>query len=86
MYLLFNLLSRREEILLKAKGSTYPEINKSTFRNMDVFMPDKVLLIDFNELAYANIKQVRILQKQNHALRQARNLLLPKLMNGEVEV
>jgi type I restriction enzyme S subunit len=34
MYLLFNLMSRVEEIRSNAKGTTYPEISKSRFRDM----------------------------------------------------
>jgi type I restriction enzyme S subunit len=34
MYLLFNLLSRVNEIRSNAKGTTYPEISKDRFREM----------------------------------------------------
>jgi type I restriction enzyme S subunit len=86
MYMLFNLMNRNEEIILRAGGTTYKEINKSTFRNMDMLMPSKSLLIEFENYVYAFIKQSRSLKKQIKALTQARDILLPHLMNGEIAV
>lgn len=86
MYLLFNLMNRVEEIRSNAKGTTYPEISKGRFRDMDIIMPTSTLLTEFNELAWDIIRQVRILKKSMDKLEKARDLLLPRLMNGEVAV
>ncbi|CCI18206.1 Putative restriction modification system protein (fragment) [Microcystis aeruginosa PCC 9807] len=39
-------------------------------------------------LAFANpiYTQIHVLEQQNQKLKQARDILLPKLMNGEIEV
>ena len=86
LYLLHNLMGRKEEILLRAGGTTYKEINKTTFRNMSLVIPPDHLLKQFDSFAYDVVKQVRILKKQDAALKQARDLLLPRLMNGEIKV
>ncbi len=86
MYLLYNLISRREEIILRANGATYREINKSTFREMPVVLPSKGVLLEFSSQAYTLLQQVRLLKKQNLKLQQARDILLPKLMSGEIDV
>ena len=86
MYLLFNLLNRVNEIRSNAKGTTYPEISKGRFREMDIIIPGKTLMNQFGEIAYDVIRQVRCLMRSNMNLTQARDLLLPKLMNGEVAV
>jgi type I restriction enzyme S subunit len=86
MYLLFNLLSRVNEIRSNAKGTTYPEISKGRFREMDITIPSKILMEQFGEIAYDVIRQVRCLMRSNMNLTKARDLLLPKLMNGEVAV
>ena len=86
MYLLFNLLSRVNEIRSNAKGTTYPEISKGRFREMDIIIPGKTLMNQFGEIAYDVIRQVRCLMRSNMNLTQARDLLLPKLMNGEMVV
>jgi len=86
MYLLHNLMNRREEILLRAGGATYKEINKSTFRGMEIVIPDSKVLLPFQKFAYDCIRQTRLLKKQNALLIEARDILLPKLMSGEIEV
>lgn len=86
MYLLFNLMNRVDEIRSNAKGTTYPEISKGRFRGMDVVVPSEPLTKSFSEAVYPMVRQVRCLKKQAVALRRARDVLLPRLMSGEVVV
>jgi type I restriction enzyme S subunit len=86
MYLLHNLMQRVEEIRSHAGGSTYREINKTRFRNFEILIPSNFLLKQFQDQAYKILQQVRLLNKQNQKLSQARDLLLPRLMNGEITV
>jgi type I restriction enzyme S subunit len=86
MYMLQNLIYRKEQIISLAGGTTYKEINKTTFRNMNIVIPSLELLKEYEEFAYNLIKQVRIVKKQNQKLIEARDILLPRLMNGEIPV
>ena len=86
MYLLFNLMSRVTEIRSNAKGTTYPEISKGRFRGMDIIVPSKTLVTEFGGIASDIIQQVRRLKQSMFKLQAARDLLLPRLMNGEVAV
>ncbi len=86
MYLLFNLMSRVTEIRSNAKGTTYPEISKGRFRGMEVIVPSKTLVNEFAGFASDIILQVRRLKQSMFKLQAARDLLLPRLMNGEVVV
>ena len=86
MYLLHNLMYRVEEIRSHAGGTTYAEISKTRFRNLDIVIPSKLLLEQFQEQAHKIFQQVQLLQKQNQKLQAARDLLLPRLMNGEINV
>ena len=86
MFLLLNLMSRKDEIRQKAGGATYLEINKSTFRKLIVIKPDDTLLNEFQSITYTILKRISALKKQSDLLKQARDKLLPKLMNGEIEV
>ena len=86
MYLLFNLMSRVEEIRSNAKGTTFTEISKGRFREMNVVVPTRTLVNEFAEFANDVIRQVRNLKKSTLKLERARDLLLPRLMNGEVAV
>lgn len=85
-YLLHNLMFRKDEIESKAGGTTYKEINKSTFRAMTIAWPDKTLAQAFSDFARDVMQQVRALKRQNEKLAQARDLLLPRLMSGDLAV
>ena len=86
MYLLHNLMHRVEEIRSHAGGATYKEISKGKFRALPVDIPEASLLREFEEQASTFHAQVRNLHTMNQKLAQARDLLLPRLMNGEIAV
>ena len=86
MYLLFNLMHRVEEIRSHAGGSTYREISKAKFKALSITMPDSALLREFEERASDLHAQIRTLHTVNQRLAQARDLLLPRLMNGTTAV
>ena len=86
MYLLQNLMYRVEEIRTHAGGATYKEISKGKFRALPVVIPEASALREFEDQASTLHKQIRTLHKQNQKLAQARDLLLPRLMNGEIAV
>ena len=86
MYLLFNLMSRVDEIRKKAGGSTYLEISKSVFRNFDIVCPSEIILLQFQDKASLVLKKEKTLSLQLRLLAEARDRLLPKLMSGEITV
>ena len=86
MYLLYNLINRVEEIRIKAGGSTYLEISKSVFRNFDIICPAQSVIKKFQGKAHCFLERTRIIAKQIRLLTEARDRLLPKLMNGEINV
>lgn len=86
MYLLHNLMDRVEEIRSHAGGATYKEISKGKFKALPVVVPDMALSREFDEHASDLHEQVRALHSMNQKLAQARDLLLPRLMNGEIVV
>jgi type I restriction enzyme S subunit len=51
---------------------------------MDVAIPEDNALIEFNNVVEPLMQQVRILAKQNAFLATARDMLLPRLMKGEL--
>jgi type I restriction enzyme S subunit len=86
LYLLFHLSDRVEEIGSMGSGSTYPEVSRSKFREFKVLVPEMKLVSLFEEQAALLLGQIRVLKQQNEKLRVARDLLLPKLMSGEIAV
>jgi len=85
-FLLFNLKSRKEEIIGNANGSTFLEISKSKFRQMRIRLPhNESVLLEFEKEFELVFDFIENLLKQNAKLREARDILLPRLMNGEIE-
>lgn len=69
-----------------AKGAAYPAVVAGDFERASVVLPSKQLLKSFNEIVAPMFSQVQNLRLQNQKLRAARDLLLPRLMSGEIEV
>ena len=86
MYLLHNLMDRVEEIRSHAGGATYKEISKGKFKALSVVAPDAALMREFEEQTSELHAQVRTLHRMSQKLAEARDLLLPRLMNGEIAV
>ena len=85
-YLLFHLHDRVEEIRAMGSGSTYPEVSRGKFREFEVLIPAHQIVALFAEQAELILRQIRILKQQNQKLGAARDLLLPRLMSGEIAV
>jgi type I restriction enzyme, S subunit len=59
-------------------------VQVSCFDEYKVPFPPKNLLNMFDDITTKAFDQIRVLVAQNDKLAKARDLLLPKLMNGEV--
>ncbi len=69
-----------------ANGSTFLEISKSSFRNIECIIPEKRILKEFDEIIYLVFEKVLSNSTQIQTLTQTRDELLPKLMSGEIRV
>jgi len=65
-------------------GATMANVNKSKFSQIKVALPSSSKLDLFNSFVVNQIDQIEQLAKYNEALMQARDLLLPRLMNGQM--
>lgn len=69
-----------------ATGVGYPAVRPDDFERAAVIVPTRELLKSYHEAVAANFELCAKLDDQNAKLAQARDLLLPRLMNGEVAV
>jgi type I restriction enzyme S subunit len=69
-----------------ARGVAYPAVVAGDFERADVLVPSKSLVDTFNDFAEPLLAQSHNLRAQNQKLRVARDLLLPRLMSGEIAV
>ena len=69
-----------------ARGAAYPAVVAGDFERFEILIPRSSLVAAFNEQAEPLLSQAHTLRLQNGRLRAARDLLLPRLMNGEIAV
>ena len=87
LYFLFEFLSEQRNLLKNiAGGSTTYNINKHTFENIEVPCLSKEKLIEFNNIVADMFEKIKLNQNENKTLEQLRDILLPKLMNGEIDL
>nr|WP_315150691.1 restriction endonuclease subunit S [uncultured Flavobacterium sp.] len=85
-YLLYNFKYRVEEFKGHATGATFPELSKSKFNALDIIWPCELSLKQFNKISSVLHTQLFNLTQQNRLLREARDILLPRLMSGMIDV
>jgi type I restriction enzyme S subunit len=71
---------------LGSNGATMTNVNKTKFEKIEIILPDSQLLNKFHKIFKPNFENILNLQSQNQRLRETRDLLLPRLMMGILEV
>lgn len=69
-----------------ATGSAYPAVNSGIFSKASILIPPKKLLSMFNDVVSPTMQQSFILKKKNEILKQQRDMLLPKLISGAIDI
>jgi len=69
-----------------ATGAAYPAVNAGDFKNADVLLPPSRLLESFHTIVVDFFDEKQNLHRKNDVLRRTRDLLLPRLISGEVGV
>ena len=87
LYYLFEFLSEQESYMKNiAGGSTTYNINKTTFENIEVpYLPQNIVQ-EFHNTVCKLFDKIKLNQFENKKLEQLRDTLLPKLMNGEIDL
>lgn len=86
IYLLFWLKQNMEKIISRANGSTFLEISKTAFKEIEIIIPSKDLAERFNKVVIPLFEQIKNNEEQTKTLTQLREGLLPKLMKGEINI
>ncbi len=85
-YLYFALVEGVHKFKSQASGAIFDAIVRDTFKRIPFLVPNPALIGQFTFLVEPVIKQVENLTLQNQKLKVARDLLLPRLMNGEIAI
>jgi type I restriction enzyme S subunit len=79
-------LENMEAIHAMANGSTFQEINKRNFRPLPVVVPPEPILRAFDAVATPLYERIAENERQSRTLAQTRDLLLPRLMSGQIRI
>jgi type I restriction enzyme S subunit len=67
-------------------GASYPAVRPEDFERAELLVPKRTLLDDFNFQCEPMFRLAHRLEAQNRKLVTARDLLLPRLMDGRISV
>jgi type I restriction enzyme S subunit len=69
-----------------ATGAAYPAVTAATFERADILVPAAPILTKFGHATIPMVEEIRTLQRQIENLRRTRDLVLPRLLSGQVDV
>ena len=85
-YLFHYLKSIREYLLSISFGAAQQNLSQELIKSIRVLFPDEKTNISFVKEVEPLFKEISIIQQQNQLLTRQRDLLLPRLMSGKLEV
>lgn len=75
-----------DHIMNIARGAAQPNISSSQILSIKLAIPSIEILQQFSDLVQVYTKEILNFQKQNQLLKEARDILLPRLMSGMIDV
>ncbi|MBJ6119642.1 restriction endonuclease subunit S [Pontibacter sp. BT310] len=86
LFSFFNTEYAQVQILNYAGGAAQPNISGGQIEGIEMLIPNDTILKDYLDITASLFEQRLVLIEQNQKLKQARDILLPKLINGEITV
>lgn len=80
------LRENKNGLINLSQGSAQKNINQEIIKNYEMVMPSKMIMNEFIGSVEAVFDQIKNLQLQTSKLKKARDILLPRLMNGAIPV
>ena len=76
----------QKEIHNRAYGAAQPNISGRAIESINIPFPPLDLIHKYTNIVDGFIKQINILRYKNHFLQQKRDLILPKLVSGQIKL
>ena len=84
-YLYFSLVDGVQELRGRAVGAIFDAVVRDTFKAIILLVPNTEMVQMFSDHISTVLRQVDVVSHQTRTLVRARDLLLPRLMNRELE-
>ena len=85
-YLYYSIKNEVSKLKKMANGGVFDTIIVKTFDHIKIIVPSEKMLEAFDKDATPILEQIQQLQRQSISLSRQRDLLLPRLMSGKLEV
>lgn len=86
LYMLFWLKENMESVKSRANGSTFQEISKSSFRELQIAIPTSSIRGKFDSLVKPIFGRIVGNEIEHRNLAEIRDSLLPRLISGKIKV
>jgi type I restriction enzyme S subunit len=86
LYMMFRQKEMQEQLGTISNGVAQQNLSPVETGKLKILSPSSELIDNYLELSNPIFKQILLLIKKNDNLRQTRDLLLPKLISGEIDV
>lgn len=88
LYIYYFLKSRKFQHFVEgfSIGSSQKALTIDSLKKAYCLYPPKVLIDRFDKMVKVMINQIETLQQKNKTLKETRDLLLPKLINGKLDI
>lgn len=80
------LLFKKTPVKSIVTGAVQPKISQANLKSVPVVIPSESVLRDLNSTIEPLFAQIRLNVEENKSLAALRDVLLPKLMAGEIDV
>lgn len=71
---------------IEGNGTSQQQLTIPDFKKRKILVPDMNTIGEFSEIVSPNFEEVVLLKRKNQNLKKQRDLLLPRLMSGKLEV
>ncbi len=85
-YIYLSILNTINDLILKQTGGAQQHINKNDVETHEIIIPDDKLIKEFDERIKPIFNKISLTCFENKRLEQLRDTLLPKLINGEIDL
>ena len=85
-YIFYSVMLNRIYFLNVATGATVPSLRQNNFTSLKIILPQLNLIKEYDKVISLFFEQIDNLKNQNTNLIRQRDMLLPRLMSGKLEV
>ena len=76
----------RNDLIMLGNGSVFTNLKTDILKQFEITMPNAPALKNFQSIIAPLFEAMRNIARENQRLAALRDTLLPKLMNGEIDV